>query len=190
MFIFAKRSTTKLNKNKTMGFLDFLSGNKSKDIVLQTLPKNINELKAMPQSRLNDEFEVAALVVAALCRYEESMEDSLEMLNFLKGPNPINNSDVQFLRDRLCGKTYKTRSFIAGATPENGYTPSFPLTIKVSTNPYSYVDTMATLYLHSGGADSPRPISLRKKPSTGQWFVTQFSFLSDIRLPVAENPWA
>lgn len=173
-----------------MGFLDFLSGNKSKDIVLQTLPKNINELKAMPQSRLNDEFEVAALVVAALCRYEESIEDSLEMLNFLKGPNPINNYDVQFLRDRLCGKTYKTRSFLADATPENGYTPSFPLTIKVSTNPNSYVDTLATLYLHSGGADSPRPISLRKKPSTGQWFVTQFSFLSDIRLPVAENPWA
>ncbi|RRD02682.1 DUF6935 domain-containing protein [Prevotella sp. OH937_COT-195] len=173
-----------------MGFLDFLSGNKSKDITFRTLPKNIDELKVMPQAGLTDEFEVAALVVAALCRYEESIEDSLEMLNFLKGPSPLCNMDVQFLRDRLYGKTYKTRSFLAGATPNNGYTPSVPFTVKVSSNPHSYVETLATLYLHSGGADSPRPISLRKKPSTGQWFVTQFSFLADIRLPVEENPWA
>ena len=48
-----------------MGFLDFLNGNKSKTITFSTLPKNIDELKAMPQAGLTDEFEVAALVVAA-----------------------------------------------------------------------------------------------------------------------------
>ena len=173
-----------------MGFLDFLNGNKSKTITFSTLPKNIDELKAMPQAGLTDEFEVAALVVAALCRYEESIEDSLEMLNYLMGPTPMTNIEVQFLRDRLGGKTYKPRSFFAGATPNNGYIPSVPYTIKVSTNPYSYVDTSAKIFLYSGGADSPRPVCLRKKPSTGPWFVTQFSFLSDIRVPVSEDPWA
>ena len=146
-----------------MGFLDFLNGNKSKTITFATLPKNIEELKAMPQAALTDEFEAAALVVAALCRYEESVDDALEMINYLKGPSPVSTMDVQFLRDRLVGKTYKPRS---------------------------YVETLATLYIKSGGADSPRPISMRKKPSTGQWFVTQFGFLADIRVPVSEDPWA
>ncbi|MDD7319065.1 MAG: hypothetical protein SOZ80_05900 [Prevotella sp.] len=173
-----------------MGLLDFLNGNKSKTITFSTLPKNIDELKAMPQAGLTDEFEAAALVVAALCRYEESIDDALEMLNYLKGPNPINNMDVQFLRDRLGGKTYKTRSFLAGATPNNGYKPSVPFSVTVTSTPNSYVDTLATMYLHSGGADSMRPITMRKKPSTGQWFVTQFGFLADIRVPVAEDPWA
>ena len=53
-----------------MGFLDFLNGNKSKTITFTTLPKNIEELKAMPQAALTDEYEAAALVVAALCRYD------------------------------------------------------------------------------------------------------------------------
>ena len=47
-----------------MGFLDFLNGNKSKTITFTTLPKNIEELKAMPQAALTDEYEAAALVVA------------------------------------------------------------------------------------------------------------------------------
>ena len=42
----------------------------------------------------------------------------------------------------------------------------------------------------SGGADNPRPIKLRKKPSTGQWFLNDIQCLSDIRVPVAEDPWA
>ena len=173
-----------------MGFLDFLNGNKSKTITFTTLPKNIEELKAMPQAALTDEYEAAALVVAALCRYEENIEDSLEMINFLKGPSPLSTMDVQFLRDRLGGKTYKPRSFFSGATPQNGYKPSAPFTITVTSNPHSYVETLATLYIKSGGADNARPISLRKKPSTGQWFVTQFGFLADIRVPVSEDPWA
>ena len=61
-----------------MGFLDFLNGNKSKTITFTTLPKNIEELKAMPQAALTDEYEAAALVVAALCRYEENIPQRSE----------------------------------------------------------------------------------------------------------------
>ena len=43
--------------------------------------------------------------------------------------------------------------------------------------------------LTSGGADNPRHIKLRKKGSTGQWFLNDILCLSDIRTPANEDPW-
>lgn len=41
------------------------------------------------------------------------------------------------------------------------------------------------------GADSPRPIKLRKKPSSGQWFLIGVPpCLADIRIPKSEDKWA
>lgn len=113
------------------------------------------------------------------------------MLDFLKGPEPVSPFEKQFIRDRLVGKEYKVLSFFAGTSPENGYKPSMPYTITVSENPYSYAqENWATLYVKSSGADSERPIKLRKKPSTGQWFINDIQCLADIKVPVSEDPWA
>jgi hypothetical protein len=99
--------------------------------------------------------------------------------------------EKQFLKDRLAGKAYKSFSFFAGAAPENGYTPDKPYSITVSSNPYSFTtENWATVYVKSGGADSLRPVKLRKKPSTGQWFLNEIQCLSDIRLPAEADPWA
>ena len=176
-----------------MGLFDFLGvkGNTSKTITLPYIPRNINELMALPGAQLKDEFEVAALCVAVLCNWENDRNATIEMLNFLRGPRPLSPMDQQFLRDRLAGKQYKTYSFFHGATVQNNYTPSLPFTIDVSINPYSYDnENMATLHLRSAGADSLRQVSLRKKPSTGQWFIWEIFFLSDIRTPAAQDPWA
>ena len=88
------------------------------------------------------------------------------------------------------GKFYKVNSFFEGATPSNQYTPTRPYRIKVTSNPYSYSDNWATLFLSSGGADSLRPVKLRKKPSTGQWFLVDIQYLSDVRTPTAIDKWA
>ena len=41
------------------------------------------------------------------------------------------------------------------------------------------------------GADSPRPMKLRQKASTGEWFLWEYSsILSGIRIPAAEDPWS
>lgn len=160
-------------------------------ITLPSLPKDLSELMALPGADLQNEYVVAALCVAALCQWETNRDAAVEMINYLRGPRPLSVFDQQFLRDRLVGKQYKTFSFFHGATVQNNYTPTSPLTIEVNANPYSYnQENMATLYLNSAGADSPRPISLRKKPSTGQWFVWEITFLSDIRVPAEQDPWA
>ena len=57
-------------------------------------------------------------------------------------------------------------------------------------NPYSFQNSgWCTLWMHSGGADNDREVKLRQKPSTGQWFLNQILFLSDIRTPAAQDKW-
>ena len=167
-------------------------GKEVKTFTFNSLPKNLQELKALPEATLQDPFATAALSLLALTAFESDRESSVEMLNFLMGPEPLNPSSLQQISDRFMdGKFYKVNSFFAGATPQNNYTPSIPYKIEVSSNPYSFEnDGWATLWLTSGGADSPRPVKLRQKKSTAQWFLNEIQYLGDIRTPVAEDKWA
>lgn len=160
---------------------------KRQTITFPKLPQNVEELKGFKEAGLENPFEVCALVVAVLCRYGQSTDDTIAMLNFLKGPQPMSEYDKQFLRDRLKGKYYKPFSYFKGSSPDNNYKPS-EYTIEVFDNPYSYQsEGYVTLWMRSSGADSPRQIKLRKKGS--QWFLWENFLLSDIRIPKAEDPW-
>lgn len=159
--------------------------------MFNTLPKNVTELTSLNEATLDTPFKTVALAMCALTNFENSADDTFAMLDFLKGPEPVSPFEKQFIKERLAGKQYKVSSFFAGTSPENGYTPSIPYTITVSDNPYSYSqENWATLYVKSSGADSERSIKLRKKPSTGQWFINEIQCLSDIRVPVSSDPWA
>ncbi len=165
--------------------------NRTESFTFTALPNSVAELQAMPEASLDSAFKTTALTIAVLCAYEKSPDVCIEMLNFLKGPAEVSTYEKGFIKERLNGKFYKTFSFFEGATPENGYKPNTPYVIKVSENPYSFdEENWATLYVTSGGADNPRPIKLRKKPSTGQWFLNDIQCLADIRIPVEEDPWA
>lgn len=155
------------------------------------LPESLEQLWAMPEATLDTAFKTTALAIAVLCNYEKNPDVCMQMLDYLKGPEEVSAYERGFIKERLNGKMYKVFSFFEGATPENGYKPNTPFTIKVSENPYSFdEENWATLYVTSGGADKPRPIKLRKKPSTGQWFINDIQCLADIRVPVEEDPWA
>lgn len=165
--------------------------NHTETFVFKAVPANAAGLQALAEADLKTPFKTAALTMIALCAYKDDPEAVHAMLDFLKGPESLSVYEKQFLKDRLQGKTYKPYSFFKGATPANGYTPQKPYTIEVSDNPHSYPEeNWATLYVQSAGADSPRGIKLRKKPSTGQWFLNEIQCLSDIRVPAGEDPWA
>lgn len=156
-----------------------------------SLPTSVAELQALPEASLDTAFKTTALCIAALCNWEKDANATWEMLDFLKGPETVNEREKQFIKDRLSGKQYKTLSFFKGATPDNGYTPIVPYTITISENPYSFTEeNWATLYVTSGGADAPRPVKLRRKPSTNQWFINEIQCLADIRIPAEQDPWA
>jgi len=165
--------------------------NHSESFTFNALPQTVEQLQALPEASLDSAFKTTALTILALCRYEQSPEDAIAMLNFLKGPDDVSTYEKQFIRERLQGKAYIPRSYLGGATPQNGYQPATPYTVKVSENPYSFDnENWATLYVTSGGADNPRPIKLRKKPSTGQWFLNDIQCLAEIRIPTSEDKWA
>ena len=165
--------------------------NHSETFTFSVLPVNVNQLKLLPEASLDSAFKTTALTLLALCRDEQDQAAAFEMLDFLKGPESVSTYEKQFIGERLKGKAYKVRSFFAGATPENNYQPMQPYRITVSETPYSFDnENWATLYVTSSGSDNPRPIKLRKKPSTGQWFLNDIQCLADIRVPVAEDPWA
>jgi hypothetical protein len=168
-----------------------MKGSNMEKFIFNFVPKNVEELKSLPESSLNSPYKTAALSLLVLCNYGNNVEETYKMLDFLRGPDPMTPFGKQFLRDRLSGKNYKPFSFFEGASNTNGYKPSVPLTITISETPYSFNDeNWATMYVQSFGADSLRSIKLRKKPSTGQWFLNDVQCLSDIRVPAEEDPWA
>lgn len=164
---------------------------KSEKITFQKLPTSLEEMQALPECKLDTPFKTAALTLAVLCNYEKDPEATFAMLDYLKGPDDVSTYEKQFFYDCLNGKTYKPFSFFQGATPKNGYKPTTPYTITVSDNEYSYAEeNWATMYVESSGADLKRSLKLRKKPSTGQWFLRDIQCLTDIRIPEKEDPWA
>ena len=189
MSIFDKLKNTAQNLAK--GAINF---NKSETFTFKALPESVEQLKALPEAALDTPFQAAALTVCALCAYAADKEIGLSMFEFLRGPGgPLSPMDKQFLADRFADeKFYLPFSYFAGATPENNYTPSEPFTIKVDSNPYSFQnDGYATLWITSGGADSPRQVDLRKVGSTGKWYLRNHQGLCpDIRKPKAQDPWA
>lgn len=169
----------------TLGNMDIQSFSFAK------LPTNVDELKSLPEVAMDSPYKSVALAMAALLNFEKDVDAMFAMLDYLAGPEPLSTYMRGFIKERLSGKAYKVKSFFEGTSPENGYIPSSPLTIKVGANPNSFVEeNYATMYVASSGADSPRPVKLRKKPSTGQWFVIDIQCLSDIRIPVEADPWA
>lgn len=159
--------------------------------VFNALPESVDELKALPEASLDTPYKTAALTVCALCAYAAAPEIGQEMLNFLKGPAPLSPYEISFLNDRFRDSKLVPFSYFAGATPENSYTPSQPFTLTVFSNPYSFQNEgWATLHLNSGGADSPRQIKLRLKPSEGKWYLSEQMILVGIRTPKSQDPWS
>lgn len=161
----------------------------SKTFTFAALPESLADLQAYPEAAMNSPFQTAALTVCALCAYAADEAIGTEMLNFLKGPQPLSNYEQSFLRDRFRDGPHVPFSYFAGSSPENDYTPSRPFTVTVSTNSYSYQEEgYAVLWIASAGADSPRQVKLRRKGD--QWFLWEQMLTVGIRKPKSADPWA
>lgn len=165
--------------------------NKEEKFKFSAIPSNVEELRKLPEAVLDTPYKTTALALLALCHYKDNPDETFEMFDFLNGPDAVLPSTRAMLEERLSEATYKPFSFFAGAKPENEYKPDEPFTITVSSNPHSFEnENWAVMFVQSGGSDSLRQVTLRKKPSTGQWFINEIQCLADIRIPVSTDPWA
>lgn len=187
--------SNKLNAeaNKIVGGINKLNidSNKSWEVNFNEIPTSLEVLKSLPESKMKEPYYAAALLIPSLCLWPTNKDEAINMINYLKGPQPLSTYEKNFISERLRGFEYLPFSYFVGATPENGYEPTAPYKIIISTVPTSFAEEgYAQLYLRSGGADSPRPVKMRQKPSTGEWFLWEQMLLSQIRMPVFKDPWA
>ena len=159
-------------------------------VTLNTLPASLAEFEALPRRTPE---EVCAGFLCALHLYLKDKDAGVAAMDLLRGPRPMTPYDAQFLRDRLRGKEYLPLAYFNGATPQNGYEPTKPYILNVlpDTSPQDVEAGYLRVFLQTAGADAPRHIKLRQKPSTGEWFLWEYSSpLSGIRIPAAQDPWA
>ena len=161
------------------------------NISFASIPSNLDELKALPEASLKEPEYACALFVAAMMNYKNDPATAISMLEFLKGPSGVSEYEKQFIKDRLSdGKEYVIRSYFAGTSPENDYTPSMPYTVVPEKDAASLDNGRIRVFMRSSGADSPRMIKMRLKASTGEWFIEEEMILSDIRIPKSQDAWA
>ena len=81
-------------------------GSKRETFTFSSLPESLAEMQALPEASLDTPFKTAALTVLALCAYAADKNIGTEMLNWLRGPRPLNGQEISFLNDRFRdGKT-------------------------------------------------------------------------------------
>lgn len=138
-----------------------VSGNQTVTFTFQALPESLAQMQALPEASLDTPFKTAALTVCALCAYGADKNIGLEMLNWLRGPRPMNGQEISFLNDRFRdGKSYIPFSYFVGASPENGYTPRQPFTLLVGSNHTSNTEEgYCKLFIPAAAPTAPAPSS-------------------------------
>lgn len=166
------------------------AGPQKKTFTFAALPESLAQMQALPEAKLTDPFQTAALSVCALCAYAADKQIGTEMLNWLRGPRPLSGFDISFLNDRFRDGYHVIFSYFAGATPENNYTPTSPYTLTFEAGPYADANPgYKKLHIRSGGADNAREIVLRQK-GDGTWLLWDQFLLVSIRPPKSADPWS
>ena len=159
------------------------------------LPETLEDMKAMSDCDLKQPQNTAAMVLLALCVYPKDKEECFRMLEYLSGPKGLSEFEKQFLADRFAdGQDYIPFSYFEGATPDNDYTPhKDPYKLVINELPQSKQNLSVgyySLYFTSSGADSLRYVTLKKKASTGEWFLNEQFLMVQIKDPRSKDPWA
>lgn len=162
------------------------------EVPIQNLPESVENYVALRNEIATTPGGGAALFVIAMIKYSENPQKNMDYFvailvndgtvlqksgrDTYGGMEP--NASAQFLIKRMNSKPYLPLSYISGTSPEGGYIPpSGTWIISSSTNPHSYIaDDTVKVFIQCSGADTPRPVTL-KRNNRGIWKVKEFSSL-------------
>ena len=167
-------------------------GSKRETFTFTSLPESLAEMQALPEASLDTPFKTAALTVLALCAYAADKNIGIEMLNWLRGPRPLNGQEISFLNDRFRdGKTYLPFTYFAGSTPDNNYTPAEPYKIIIESNHVSGEEQgYMKLFIPCGGGMIPVLSRCASVDLTASGFCGSSILLTGVRTPKSADPWA
>ena len=173
------------------------NGKKQVTFTFNALPRNIEELKTLEvdnRKYFESQYFVTALFICCLNRIADNSADAWEMINYLRthtatiGMNGI--AEVSKLvssnvvKSDLVGKDTNgypvvngLRSFFAGSSPSNLYTPTTPYKVTVveqHAEPLFTLNdiTYARIHVLSSGADSPQGYLTLRKTNNHGWLIT------------------
>ncbi|MBN1583240.1 MAG: hypothetical protein JXA89_21200 [Anaerolineae bacterium] len=160
-------------------------------VQIEQLPKSVQDFVALRDQIAQSPQGGAAMMVLAILAYTEDRTLGWQCLTVAvdrerlqegsKGYKgwQLSNGDLQRIQLQVQDKPYLPKSYIEGATPENGYALSGPpYVIACSDNPYSGDLESGTykVFVACSGASSPRPITL-KRNDKGFWKASEWSSL-------------
>ena len=165
---------------------DVIDGQRTITYTFNALPRNMEELKTLEvnsREYFKSPYFVTALFICCLNRITDNSSDAWHMINYLRthtatvGENNIFKVSNVAMQDIVQRLTYKDpngypvsnglRSYFAGSSPDNQYTPTTPyqLTVVEKSDAYTTEDGIlcAKLYVKSSGSDYLiGPLRLRK----------------------------
>lgn len=172
----------------------------NKIVVFNEQVLNVNDLKKY--DRASDKYMTVALLLSAYKTWTPDNEsDCEEIMKALMNSPTVKDSysahTKQFVKDRMMQNNkynYIANSYFKGATVENGYKPSEPLTLEFQefpyapqkSNMYGVTLTIDKVMVKSAGADSVRSVSVYKDPEDDNWYIwsdTYGGLLTDVRSP-------
>lgn len=160
-------------------------------VQIPQFPQTVDEFVALRDQIARTPEGGAATLVVALIAYagdealgRECLTIAVDRGNLQEGAQGYKGwqlpaNVLQRVGLQITGKEYLPRSYIKGATPENGYTlPAPPYVIECSDNPYSgdRETGQYKVFVACSGADSPRPVTL-KRNDKGFWKASEWSSL-------------
>jgi len=161
-----------------------------KKLYFSKMLESVDELKELD---ITDEYQSACAVIFTLAAFEKKIDNAKEMFEFINGPENMSGFDLNFIKNQISQYPYVIRSYFEKATPENNYEISSEVVITIKENQYSRQEENYVQFLiHSNGADFDRSFKLRKKPSTGEWFIfsdTYRGLLAGIKAPKESDKW-
>ncbi len=160
-------------------------------VSFDTLPTSLNEFSSLVNEGLTAPEKTCALFICAVNLLGNNLNEGLEAMNLLKGPQPLSAFDKSWYKDRISDKPYLAKAYFSGATPENSYTPTVPYTLSFlpDPRPQDCEDGYMRLQIKTPAFDSPRYLKLRRKGDN--WYIWDVnSIMLGVRTPAKDDPWA
>ncbi|MBR5341436.1 MAG: hypothetical protein IK151_05875 [Erysipelotrichaceae bacterium] len=173
---------------------------KQVSITFPKIPQDLAEFRSIDRKGDNGRFVTMALLICAYKNWTLDNEDLCaemmkELMNSPTAGNSYSNFTRSFVKERMMQNNkwkFIADAYFDGAAPNNGYTPSVPLTITLRE--YPYLPQTSTYYGKElkvdrivsdfKGADSERSIQVYEDPTDGKWYIWSDSFgslLADIK---------
>ncbi len=143
---------------------------------LAALPADLETFAAALPSLTTDPEGAAAACVAALHLLALDAEAGKKALALLDPQ--VSNRTLQLAERQLAQHPHLPRSYFLGTSPQGGYALPEALELAFSENPYSGSRDQGQLklFVACSGADSPRPITTKRR-SDGRWYPHSWSSL-------------